>query len=125
MAYPGGLQVHEGSRVDRLAGDRGRVGITDYAQQQLGDVVYIELPEVGHEAESRAVVRHDRIGQGRLGALRAGGRRGGRGQHGAQGQARGRQHRSARQLDDRRSSSSDSRGRDSLLDASQYADLVK
>jgi len=28
-------------------GDRRKVGITDYAQQQLGDVVYIELPEVG------------------------------------------------------------------------------
>jgi glycine cleavage system H protein len=28
-------------------GDRGRVGITDYAQQQLGDVVYLELPAAG------------------------------------------------------------------------------
>jgi glycine cleavage system H protein len=28
-------------------GDRGRVGITDYAQKQLGDVVFLELPEVG------------------------------------------------------------------------------
>jgi glycine cleavage system H protein len=28
-------------------GDRGKVGITDYAQQQLGDVVYLELPAVG------------------------------------------------------------------------------
>ena len=35
---------HEWISVD---GDRGQVGITDYAQQQLGDVVYIELPEVG------------------------------------------------------------------------------
>jgi glycine cleavage system H protein len=26
---------------------RGRVGITDFAQQQLGDVVFVELPEVG------------------------------------------------------------------------------
>jgi glycine cleavage system H protein len=30
-----------------VTGDRGRVGITDFAQQQLGDVVYVELPEVG------------------------------------------------------------------------------
>lgn len=30
-----------------ISGDQGRVGITDYAQQQLGDVVYVELPEVG------------------------------------------------------------------------------
>ena len=31
----------------RVADERGHVGITDYAQQQLGDVVYVELPEVG------------------------------------------------------------------------------
>ena len=30
-----------------ISGDRGRVGITDYAQQQLGDVVYVDLPDVG------------------------------------------------------------------------------
>ncbi len=37
-------QEHEWIRVD---GDMAVVGITDYAQQQLGDVVYIELPAVG------------------------------------------------------------------------------
>jgi glycine cleavage system H protein len=31
----------------RLDGDRARVGVTDYAQQQLGDVVFVDLPEVG------------------------------------------------------------------------------
>jgi glycine cleavage system H protein len=31
----------------RIEGDTGVVGITDYAQQQLGDVVYVELPAVG------------------------------------------------------------------------------
>lgn len=31
----------------RLDGDLATVGITDYAQQQLGDVVYVELPEIG------------------------------------------------------------------------------
>jgi glycine cleavage system H protein len=35
---------HEWIRID---GGRGIVGITDYAQKQLGDVVYVELPEVG------------------------------------------------------------------------------
>lgn len=30
-----------------IAGDVGTVGISDYAQQQLGDVVYVELPEIG------------------------------------------------------------------------------
>lgn len=31
----------------RVEGDTGTVGITDYAQQQLGDVVFVELPQVG------------------------------------------------------------------------------
>ncbi len=31
----------------RVEGDTGTVGITDYAQSQLGDVVYVELPTVG------------------------------------------------------------------------------
>ena len=53
-------------------GDRGTVGITDYAQQQLGDVVYVELPEVGRDAEAGRVVRHDRVGEGGVGAVRAG-----------------------------------------------------
>ena len=35
----------------RLEGDTGVVGITDYAQQQLGDVVYVELPAVGKTVE--------------------------------------------------------------------------
>ncbi len=35
----------------RVEGDTGTVGITDYAQQQLGDVVYVELPSVGKAVE--------------------------------------------------------------------------
>ena len=31
----------------RLEGDVGTVGISDYAQTQLGDVVYVELPAIG------------------------------------------------------------------------------
>ena len=47
MAYPTDLKYtkeHEWIRVD---GNTGAIGITDFAQQQLGDVVYVELPEVG------------------------------------------------------------------------------
>ena len=33
-----------------------RVGITDYAQEQLGDIVYVSLPEVGEEVEAGAAV---------------------------------------------------------------------
>jgi len=35
----------------RLEGDLAVIGITDYAQSQLGDVVYIELPEIGRRVE--------------------------------------------------------------------------
>ena len=35
----------------RLDGDLAIVGITDYAQSQLGDVVYVELPEIGHRVK--------------------------------------------------------------------------
>ena len=47
MAYPVGYKYTKDHEWIDLAGDRGRVGITDYAQQQLGDVVFMELPEVG------------------------------------------------------------------------------
>ena len=36
----------------KLAGDRGTVGVTDYAQKQLGDVVFVELPEKGAQVEA-------------------------------------------------------------------------
>jgi glycine cleavage system H protein len=35
----------------RLDGDIATVGITEYAQDQLGDVVYVELPELGRQVE--------------------------------------------------------------------------
>jgi glycine cleavage system H protein len=38
----------------RLEGDTATVGITDYAQAQLGDVVYVELPSVGKTVEKGA-----------------------------------------------------------------------
>jgi glycine cleavage system H protein len=47
MAYPASLKYTKDHEWIDLAGDTGKVGITDYAQQQLGDVVYVELPEVG------------------------------------------------------------------------------
>jgi glycine cleavage system H protein len=38
---------HEWVRVDDAAPGTVRVGITDYAQEALGDIVYVSLPEVG------------------------------------------------------------------------------
>jgi glycine cleavage system H protein len=47
MAYPAGFKYTKDHEWIELTGDNGKVGITDYAQQQLGDVVYVELPEIG------------------------------------------------------------------------------
>jgi glycine cleavage system H protein len=47
MAYPARFKYTKDHEWIELDGDRGKVGITDYAQQQLGDVVYVDLPEVG------------------------------------------------------------------------------
>lgn len=49
MSYPTDLKYTKEHEWLRLDGDTGTVGITDFAQQQLGDVVYVELPEVGAE----------------------------------------------------------------------------
>jgi glycine cleavage system H protein len=38
-------QSHEWVRID---GDLGTIGITEHAQKELGEIVYLELPEVGH-----------------------------------------------------------------------------
>ena len=47
MSYPIELKYTKEHEWIRLEADTGAVGITDFAQQHLGDVVYVELPEVG------------------------------------------------------------------------------
>lgn len=45
--YPADLKYTKDHEWIRVADGQGHVGITDYAQEQLGDVVYVELPAVG------------------------------------------------------------------------------
>jgi glycine cleavage system H protein len=45
--YPADLRYTREHEWARLEGKRARVGITHYAQDQLGDVVFVELPKVG------------------------------------------------------------------------------
>lgn len=45
--YPSDLKYTKDHEWVRFEGGEARVGITDYAQKQLGDVVFLELPEVG------------------------------------------------------------------------------
>lgn len=52
MAYPAGYRYtkeHEWIEVD---GTSGTVGITDYAQSSLGDIVFVDLPKVGDKVEA-------------------------------------------------------------------------
>jgi glycine cleavage system H protein len=53
--YPDDLRYSKDHEWIRVEGDRGRVGITQYAQEQLGDVVFLELPEVGRKLQTGEV----------------------------------------------------------------------
>ena len=59
---------HEWVRVD---GDEATVGITEYAADQLGDIVFVELPDVGQGARAARDVRRRRVGQGGQRPVRA------------------------------------------------------
>jgi glycine cleavage system H protein len=50
--YPADRRYTKQHEWVRLEGDRGTIGITEYAQKQLGDVVYLELPEAGRKLEA-------------------------------------------------------------------------
>ena len=47
MEFPADLRYTTADEWVRVADGEATIGITDYAQDQLGDVVYVELPEVG------------------------------------------------------------------------------
>ena len=47
MAYPSDLRYTKDHEWLRIAGNTAEIGITDFAQQQLGDVVYVDLPQIG------------------------------------------------------------------------------
>lgn len=45
--YPADLKYTKEHEWIKIEGDEGAIGITNFAQEQLGDVVYVELPAVG------------------------------------------------------------------------------
>jgi glycine cleavage system H protein len=47
MAFPDDLRYSKEHEWVRVAGSRATIGITSYAADELGDVVFVELPEVG------------------------------------------------------------------------------
>jgi glycine cleavage system H protein len=55
--YPNDFYYTKDHEWIKVEGDEGLVGITDFAQHQLGDIIFVELPEVGKD-----LVTHQSIG---------------------------------------------------------------
>ena len=55
MNHPDNLRYTPSHEWVRLEGDQATIGITDHAQHELGDVVYLDLPEVGRTFRAGAV----------------------------------------------------------------------
>jgi glycine cleavage system H protein len=56
MQIPEDLRYSSDHEWIRLEGGRARIGITDYAQDALGDVVFVDLPEVGATVAAAASI---------------------------------------------------------------------
>jgi glycine cleavage system H protein len=56
LAQPEGLLYSKEHEWVKIEGDRATVGITDYAQDSLGDIVYVELPKAGAQVAQFASV---------------------------------------------------------------------
>jgi len=56
MQIPDDLRYSSDHEWIRVEGDRVRIGITDFAQDALGDVVFVDLPEVGAAVEASASI---------------------------------------------------------------------
>jgi glycine cleavage system H protein len=54
MAYPANYRYTREHEWIELTGSIGAIGITDYAQNSLGDIVYVELPKVGDAVTANA-----------------------------------------------------------------------
>ncbi len=55
MEFPEDLQYTKEHEWARIEGNRVVIGITDFAQEELGDVVFVELPQVGAAVEAMGV----------------------------------------------------------------------
>jgi glycine cleavage system H protein len=53
LSFPADLRYAESHEWARTEGDKVKIGITDYAQDQLGDIVFVELPEVGDSLKKK------------------------------------------------------------------------
>ena len=52
--HPEDLRYHKEHTWLRISGNKGTIGITDYAQDALGDIVYLDLPDLDSSVEANA-----------------------------------------------------------------------
>jgi len=55
MAYPATFRFTKEHEWIEVEGKTGKIGITDYAQNSLGDIVFVEVPKVGSEVKAGKV----------------------------------------------------------------------
>ena len=70
--YPENFRYTKEHEWVLVEGDTGTIGITDHAQQELGDIVYVDLPKAGDARRAGQVARLGGIREGRLRHLLAG-----------------------------------------------------
>ncbi len=56
MDYPDDLYYSQEHVWIRVAGDRGTIGITDHAQQEMGEILFVELPDEGTQVEKNDAI---------------------------------------------------------------------
>jgi glycine cleavage system H protein len=56
MAYPVGYRYTKAHEWVAVEGNRARIGITDHAQSELGDIVFVELPAVGSSVQAGQIL---------------------------------------------------------------------
>lgn len=54
--HPLDIRYHKEHTWVRVSGNKGTIGITDYAQDALGDIVYIDLPEVDSSVDANTEI---------------------------------------------------------------------
>ena len=68
-SYPEDLLYHPEHDWARIEGDEATFGITWYAQDALGEVVFFDPPDVGTHGERGRVLRRGRVGEGGVGRV--------------------------------------------------------
>ncbi len=68
---PKGLYYSREHEWVKLKGKLARVGVTDYAQRKLGDVVYVEIPEVGKQVKQMAEPKTKEMELGAIESIKA------------------------------------------------------